>query len=129
MEMATTQETISVSNPANVGNQSGKQKVSLSKLSKNISAQRAAILGSGMIMSYLLVAYSFLFLVTYMSLGNTTSYFPWAWNVFYDSVGPMQDMFFASVAVSLAGVVGCTLGLWYVIPSLKGAVARSKVPA
>ena len=48
---------------------------------------------SALIIPVLLLAYSFLFLYTFYALNNTTSFFPWSWNVLYVSSGPSMISF------------------------------------
>jgi hypothetical protein len=91
----------------------------------NIWILRAATVISTMIVAGLLAAYSLLFLGTYETLGNTTSYFPWAWRALYTTSGPVLDLFIPAFAISLVAVIGCVYLLRWILPSVRHVTAKT----
>jgi small-conductance mechanosensitive channel len=101
--------------------------VPLSKLVKDIWVQRTLLLASGIVLGTLLLAYSIIFVDTYKALGNTTSYFPWAWRTNFTDAASSQDMFIGAEAISLIAIGACAVTLWLTLPRLRKAISQSSV--
>jgi hypothetical protein len=96
------------------------QPLSLKFLFTNIWFLRTALLACGGIISILLLAYTFLFLETFKTVGNTTSYFPWSWRIAYSNPGVVMNFFWVGIAVSVAPLIvyGFVFLKW-VLPELQ----------
>jgi TolA-binding protein len=105
------------------------EKLPLSKLAKNVWFLRSLILISGTIAGTLLLIYDFIFLATYNSYGNTTSYFPWAWNAFYFDYGKVEGLFYIALAISLATIVACGVTLILILPKVRAALSAKPLTA
>jgi hypothetical protein len=99
-------------------------KVPLSSYLKDIWILRALAVGSTMVVALLLMAYSYLFISTYFALGNTTSYFPWAWGRAYTTFSAVQNLFVGGFAISFVAMICCAYLMWSIIPSLRRAMAK-----
>jgi hypothetical protein len=87
---------------------------------KNIWYPRTLLAISIVAIAILLFAYDLIFFCTFESLGNTTSYFPWAWGVLYTGFSSVQIMFVLAVALFelLLSVAGSLL-YYYTVPNLR----------
>ncbi len=82
----------------------------------NIWFLRSLTVATGLIISSLLLTYSFIFLNTYFTFGNTTSYFPWSWAISYSNLSSVQALFDGALGISLFGIATCAVSLWYCLP-------------
>jgi hypothetical protein len=74
----------------------------------------------------LLLAYDLLFFSTFEAFSNTTSYFPWAWGVPYNTFYSVQGMFCLAVAViEVLLAIGGALLYYHVGPNLKKSLSTS----
>ena len=96
-------------------------KKKLASILKNIWFERLLILGSGLIVSFLLLAYAFIFQATFLSNGNTTSYFPWAWGAYITDSAAVYSMFYSAEAISVLAIIGCVTILVAYLPRFKQA--------
>ncbi len=97
------------------------------KLLTNIWFLRSLCLISGIIISGLLLTYSFIFINTYLTFGNTTSYFPWSWGLSYTAAGIVAEEFVTGVGISLATISACGFALWFVfIPRARISLTNQK---
>jgi uncharacterized membrane protein len=69
-------------------------------LFKNVSFQRTLLGAAMVIISFFLLAYSFIFVATFEQLNNTTSFFPWAWHSVYTTYPPVELLFYTGAAIS-----------------------------
>lgn len=81
----------------------------------NLWFLRALGLITGVIISSLMLTYSFIFLNTFLALGNTTSYFPWAWGILYTSQSSVLGIFYGGIVTASILLIGFTLASWYCI--------------
>jgi hypothetical protein len=79
----------------------------------NVWFFRSLIMMAVLVFSLLLLFYSFIFLNTYLTLGNTTSYFPWGWQILYTAWGTVEYQFVEGVGISLATIGACSFALWF----------------
>jgi hypothetical protein len=98
-------------------------KRTFSKLVRNLSFYRALGLISGIIIGALLLYYDLDFLNTFSALGNTTSFFPWAWNEYYTTSGPVQSLYSTGFELSFSIMAGCATALFFVIMSLRKSLS------
>jgi hypothetical protein len=79
------------------------QKPTLLSLSafSNIWFLRSLCMTASIVVSSLLLAYSFIFLQAFFSLAGTTSYFPWSWHVFYTNPNQVISLFYIGLGVSI----------------------------
>jgi hypothetical protein len=89
------------------------------KAGRTIWALRALAFASGAIIASLLLAYDIIFLETFLSYGDTTSYFPWAWNEYFTSFAPVQNLYLLSVGLSIAALTVAAAGLCIVALKLR----------
>jgi hypothetical protein len=75
------------------------------RIFENVWVLRILAALGGIFMSSLLMVYTFLFLFTFFALRNTTSYFPWAWQVFYVSFGSVMNQFYFGLSISTFFIV------------------------
>jgi hypothetical protein len=93
----------------------------------NIWFLRSLCMISGIIISGPLLAYSFIFINTYLTFGNTTSYFPWSWKLSYTTAGIVAEEFVTGVGISLATISACGFALWFVlIPRVRISLTNQK---
>jgi hypothetical protein len=90
----------------------------------NIWVLRSLILVSGIVAASLLLAYSFIFVNHYVAMGESTSYFPWAWGIDYADAGSIQNLFLGAFTASTIAIAGCAVTLYFVIPELRFAIRR-----
>jgi hypothetical protein len=88
----------------------------------NIWFLRSILLVAGIITATLLFAYDFIFIGTYFTLGDTTSYFPWTWGILYTNYGAVQSLFMEVAAISIIAIVFCGFMLAFVLLELKDAI-------
>jgi hypothetical protein len=77
---------------------------------------------SGLITSFLLLVYAFIFYATFLNYSDTTSYFPWAWDVIYTDSATVSSMFYGAEAVSVIAIIGCLTLLLAYFPRIRQAL-------
>jgi len=102
---------------------------SIKTLLRNIWFLRLLIVAAAMVIGVLLLTYSWLYLSTFYSLNNTTSYFPWAWGKQYSNFTSVSIMYAIGVCVSMAVLVASLISLNYVIPAFQKSLQRDSSPA
>jgi ABC-type phosphate/phosphonate transport system permease subunit len=92
----------------------------------NIWFLRTLILVFGLIIAGALLAYSIIFVDTYVAFGNTTSYFPWAWATAYSDANAVQSLFLESFTISVIAIAACAVSLYFIIPELRKSLVVSR---
>jgi hypothetical protein len=75
----------------------------------------------GALVAALLLAYDFIFLETFLNYGNTTSFFPWAWQVGYSNFDAMEQSFLLAFVIALAVLVACMISFGIIYPKAVNA--------
>ncbi len=77
----------------------------------NIWFLRSLSMVGVVIISALLLVYSFIFESTYVTLGEDTSYFPWSYGTNYASTIPVLNLFVLGVGISLIFIAASSIAL------------------
>ncbi len=88
--------------PEKLGGGTTISKSNLGRAFKDISFLRSVIMIGVQTLSALLLVYSLYFLYVFRTLGNTTSYFPWAWKVFTAEPSTVSSLFYTGFGISIA---------------------------
>ncbi|MDG6905531.1 MAG: hypothetical protein JRN20_07095 [Nitrososphaerota archaeon] len=77
--------------------------------SKKILYARLVSMILSFLLGILILAYTLYFFYVFQTLSNTTSYFPWAWEAYYKTSGPVIELtfvgiLFSAVICSITGV-------------------------
>ena len=89
------------------------------KPGRTIWVLRTGALSAGMTIASLLLVYSLIFLETFLSVGSTTSYFPWAWRAYYTTFNSVQTMYFVGFGISVVSLTFIGVGLFLTIQKLR----------
>ncbi len=100
---------------------------SISSVARNLWFLRSLAMVATIVISSLLLIYSYLFAYTYNVFGNTTSYFPWAWEAFYVNYNSVMNLFFAGVGLSLAIIVSSLFALAYFSLKFKESMRQPSI--
>jgi hypothetical protein len=95
-----------------------------SSLVRNVWFWRLLILLAGITLATLLLAYDIIFYDNFELFGEVPSYFPWAWNASYTSLGPVQNLFYGALVISLEAIYACGTTLGLVFQELSKSRAR-----
>ncbi len=99
-------------------------------LLKNITFLRVLAVSGAILVSVLLLIYSFMFLFTFYRFGNTTSYFPWRWMATLTSerTGSILNLFYIGVGISDAAIPVLSVALaFFLFPAFRKSLRTSRL--